>query len=465
MTHRLPADPLLERDVIAACLLRPESIATIGVSEDDFALEPHRKVWHAMQTLMEIGEPVDLARVRSRLIDSDSLAEVGGETFLATLRQTVSVKSLPLDRLKKFGRLRALRSAAESVANAAAGNDPDMASAALDSALALNSDAATGGPKTARQLADEWQSALGRDPNENTVSPGLPALKRILRRLDAGSMTIVGAPVNVGKSTLALEMALHSILDGESAGYLSMEDPERIVTERIMSMLGGISPKKVRWFKPGHDCAPQVDKAVRAMHAMNDRLLVSNCVGMNERETLGEMAAMAKSGCKLIILDYIGVVGCSQRQQDRRNEIRWIATRFKARAARTKTALVVVSQLQRPKDGEMGRKPNKHSFREAGDLEAMAEYAVIMWRTVEDDFAPVYCELVKSKTGGVGYGWTMQRELYREGTRDPGSSRLVEVAHLDDAPFYDDDGNKVSIRDVMPDHTNGDRWKVGSTDR
>jgi hypothetical protein len=186
---------------------------------------------------------------------------------------------------------------------------------------------------------------------------------------------------------------------------------------------------------------------------------------MNERETLNEMAAMAKSGCRLIILDYIGVVGCSQRQQDRRNEIRWIATRFKARAARTKTALVVVSQLQRPKDGEMGRKPNKHSFREAGDLEAMAEYAIIMWRTVEDDFAPVYCELVKSKTGGVGYGWTMQREMYREGTRDPGSSRLVEVRHLDDPVVFDDDGYEIRIREVMQDHTGADRWKTGSSDR
>jgi hypothetical protein len=75
---RQPSDPALERDVIAACLLRPETVSTIGLGEDDFAFEPHRKVWHAMQTLSEMGEQVDLMRVRSRLIDSDSLAAVGG---------------------------------------------------------------------------------------------------------------------------------------------------------------------------------------------------------------------------------------------------------------------------------------------------------------------------------------------------------------------------------------------------
>jgi replicative DNA helicase len=266
-------------------------------------------------------------------------------------------------------------------------------------------------------------------------------------------------------SSMALEMALQSIRDGESAGYLSMEDPERIVTERLMSILGEVSPRFVRWFKPGDACAPAIDKAARVMHALNDRLLVSNCVGMNERETLAEMSAMAKRGCKLIILDYIGVVGCSQKQQDRRNEIRWIATRFKARAARTKTALVVVSQLQRPRDGDVGRKPNKHSFREAGDLEAMAEYAIVMWRTVEDDFAPVYCELVKSKTGGVGYGWTMQRELYAPQSTNPGSSRLVEVRHEDEPCPRDDYGNAIDVRDVMPDPSPHQRWDPRKTSR
>lgn len=466
---RLPNDTALERDALAECIRRPEVIATIGLGEDDFALDAHRSVWRAMQDLLELGESVDLARIRSRLIDADELAPVGGETFLATLRSAVPVKSLPLDRLHKLARLRALRAQAEAVANAAAGNDQDMAFAALDAAQSItSSDIAKGGPKTLRVLAEEWQDRLGRDPEEGTVSPGLPAIKRRIGRLDAGSMTLIGAGVNVGKSTVALEMAFHAVLDGESVGYLSAEDPDSVVTERIMSMFGGLSPKIVRKFRPGNDGAELIDKAVRTMHAVNDQMLVSNCVGMNEREVLTEMSAMTKAGCRLIILDYIGVVGSSQRQQDRRNEIRWIATRFKARASRTKSALVVISQLQRPKEGDTARKPNKHSFREAGDLEAMAEYGIVGWRVVEDDFSPVYWELVKSKTGGVGYGWTMQRERYlvnSSGQRIPGhaSGRLVEVKH-DDEDVRDDDGNNVDVRAVMEDPA-GSRWTPQRSDR
>jgi replicative DNA helicase len=467
---RLPNDLHLEHDVISSCLLKPESVLTVGVGEEDFAAEAHRLVWRAMSALVEAGEAVDLVHVRTKLIDWDSLDAVGGEAFLGTLRRTVPSKSLPVDRLHRMRRLRALRAQAEAVAAAAAGNDPDMASAALEATLALSADEVARRPKGVKQLAEEWYESLQRDPTEGSVSPGLPALKRVIGRLDCGSMTLIGADVNVGKSSMALEMLLLALHDGERVGYLSMEDPEKVVTERIMSVLGGISAKRVRRFKPGDACERQVDRALEAMHAVNDRMLVANCVGMNEREVLEQMTMMAKSGCKLIVLDYIGVVGCSVRQQDRRNEIRWIATRFKARAVHTKTAIVVVSQFQRPRtDTEGPRRPTKHSFKEAGDLEAMAEYAVVMWRKVEDDFAPVYCELAKSKTGGVGYGWTMQREtvstrLDEHGRPLPGSGRLVEVKH-DDEYVTDEDGHEVFVRPVMRDATGANRWTMEKTAR
>lgn len=463
---RKPCDLHLERDVLASCLVRTESILTIGLAEEHFALDAHRLVWRQMCALVEAGEPVDLVRIRSRLIDADSLADVGGEAFLGTLRQVAPAKSLPVDRLLKLARLRALRAKAEAVAAAAAGNDADLASAALEATHAVSMETEGKVPKSIKQLADEWYASLNRDPNEGTVSPGLDPLKRVIGRLDAGSMTLVGADVNVGKSTLALEMMLGARLDGDSVGYLSMEDPEKIVTQRIMSTLGEISPRAVRKFKPGAPCEDGVNQAMQIMHALGDTVMVSDCIGMNEREALDQMTMMAKRGARLIVLDYIGVVGCSVKQQDRRNEIRWIATRFKARAAFTKTALVVVSQFQRPKEGDSGRKPSKHSFRESGDLEAMAEYAIVMWRKVEDDFAPVYCELAKSKTGGVGYGWTMQRETQRLDGSHPGSGRLVEVRHGKER-IFNDDGGLADIRTVMPDlvQKENPRWSVEESAR
>lgn len=458
MEARLPNDLALERDTLGACLARPERILEIGLSGDDFALDAHRLTWGAMVELAESNAAVNLVTVRAKLLDADNLAAVGGEKFLEKLRQVVPAKALPIDRLKKMARLRKLRAQAEAVAAAAAGFDPDLAAAELEATLAYASDDVVRGPKNARQLAEEWLAALDRDPDEGTVSPGLSALKRRIGRLDAGSMTLIGADVNVGKSTLSLEMMVRAMFDGESVGMLSMEDPERIVTGRVMSLFGGVSPKAIRKFRPGGPFQHEISKATELMFKLGDRLMVSNCIGMNEREVLDEMTAMAKRGARLIVLDYIGVVGSSQKHQNRVNEIREIATRLKARAARLGVALVMVSQFSRPKENDPSKKPNKHSFRESGDLEAMAEYAIVMWRTVEDDFAPVYCELAKSKTGGVGHSWVMQRECTTEDGR-PGSGRLIEVAFEGDV-ILDDDGNPVKVRTVIPDPSGQDRWNT-----
>src|SRR5690606_19456920 len=166
---RLPCDLMLELDVLASCLARPDMVLTIGLSEDDFAHDGHRLVWRAMQDLLEIGESVDLVRIRSRLIDADSLKQVGGEEFLAKVRATPPAKSLPVERLRRMAKMRAMRAMAEAVANAAAGNDPDMASVALEGAQALSGEATrTKRPKTARELGQEWLESQDKDPNEGT---------------------------------------------------------------------------------------------------------------------------------------------------------------------------------------------------------------------------------------------------------------------------------------------------------
>lgn len=470
-TARIPNDPLLELDVLASCLARPDMILTLGVSEEDFAFDSHRLVWRVMQDLQEVGEPVDLVRIRSRLLDSDNLKQVGGEEFLAKIRATPPLKALPVERLKQLTKYRSIRAAAELVASAVTSKDPAMVSAAIDGVQeAAGESLSPARPKNARELSEAWMTSLEQDPSVGRVSPGIAPLKRVLGWLDVGSLTIIGAPPNVGKSTVCLEMLLGAILDGEKAGYLSFEDPESIVVQRIISILSGLSPKRVRKFRPGDPDGVLIDKAMKVMHALHDRLQVSDCSGMNEAEALEQMTLMAKNGARLIIADYLGVVQCSVKKQDRRNEIAYILTRFKTRAKRLGCALVFASQLSRPKDNDPSKKPTLHSFREAGEIEQMAEYAVLMWRKVQDDFAPVYCELAKSKTGNLGYSWTMQREteaIDEYGNvipNVPGSGRLVEVTH-DDEPVFDDEGNRIWVRPVMPDPTGNNRWRVEESSR
>lgn len=241
-----------------------------------------------------------------------------------------------------------------------------------------------------------------------------------------GSCLVLGAGTNVGKSALAAEIMLAAAKDHTPTGIISMEDPEFITVSRLVATFAGTSPQTLmRGAEPERrrqGCLELIE--------YGESIFLSECLGGTEQHVMARMSVMAHRGARIVIVDYIGEIEASVHQQDRRNEVRWVMKRLKAHAERLGIALIVCSQLSRPKDHEPSREPTKYDLKEAGDLENAAEYIVLMWRLQEHDFAPVHLKLAKSKMGGNGRRWLMQREVDREddaGRRVQGSARLREV--------------------------------------
>jgi replicative DNA helicase len=160
---------------------------------------------------------------------------------------------------------------------------------------------------------------------------------------------------------------------------------------------------------------------------MRGKMFMAFCIGGNEIDVMAAMSRCAMRGAKIVVVDYVQTIDSSKRQQDRRNEIRWLCARLKAHAQRLNVHLVLLSQLSRPPKDDPFREPTKHDLKEAGDIENAAEYVLVLWRECDDDFAPVRIKLAKSKMGNVGCEWQMHRDA---------GARFVEV-----------DGSFVSSRD------------------
>jgi hypothetical protein len=82
---------------------------------------------------------------------------------------------------------------------------------------------------------------------------------------------------------------------------------------------------------------------------------------------------------------------------------------LKAHAKRLGIALILLSQLTMPANGEAAREPTKHDLKESRDLTNAAEWVVVMWREDDNDGAEVHCKLAKSKNGNVGARWRVAR--------------------------------------------------------
>lgn len=279
-----------------------------------------------------------------------------------------------------------------------------------------------------RTLADAlatWEAEAAK--HEPGFSLGLKRLGHYVGELYPGDVLVIGADTNVGKSTFVSEMMFASADTGTKWGYISMEDSERRYMTRWIAMLGGIAPKQIQ---RAEDKLAVSSEGRMLLARYTDRVFHAPLQGRTDQDVMVEMSTMARRGAQVIVVDYIGVVTCSTREQDRRNEIRAMLVRLKEHALRIGVALIIVSQLTRPRDKTGVYEPTKHDLKEAGDLENAAEFVVLLWRLEEHDFAPVRAKLAKSKDGNVGALWWLQREMYVEdrfGNKRLGSARLREV--------------------------------------
>lgn len=409
----------LERRALGACLLRPELLLELPLTEADFASERHRAIWAALLHLHAEGEGVDTLRLHDRLASVRKLELAGGHAYLLDLTDTIPEALPPTRRLHELSRLRALEAETRKLAHACSEGDFERAQALAAGLQVLGTEASDEEVVTCWDCAEAVYDELqGRRKRPLDVHPGLPLMADMIGDLPLPSMTILGADTNVGKSSIGLEMLVHAAQRNVTGAYISREDPRVLIGRRFLSMLSGISARRIRR-RELHDADwAKLARAAETLTRIAPKLLVSQRRGGTELEACAAMTRAAQRGAKLVVVDYVQAIELSGRVQDRRNEVTKIAARLSAHADRLGVALVLLSQLTIPPGGA-GKEPEKHWLKESRDLANMTDNLLLAWREHEDEFAPIHLKVAKGKDGGLGRRWTMVR------SRETG--RLEEV--------------------------------------
>lgn len=411
-TEQNLADLELERRTLGSCLLEPRWLLELDLTDADFWGEANRLIWQQLLYLHAEGgaEAVGTLQLRNRLADLGKLQSAGGDDYLLALTDLIPTRP-DTGRLKRLARLRTLRGDALRVVAAAESGDLERASAAAADVQLWATEARDAQIVTGSDCAVAvFDDLMGTGKRVLRIHPGLELMAEVVGDMTVGSLTVIGGATNTGKSSVALEMIVRAALRTVGCGYVSREDPKVLIGGRLLGMLSGISAWRIerRQLDRERDW-PRLSHAAAELQRLGEKLLVDVQVGGTELDVCAAMTRMAQRGAKLIVVDYLQALEFSGRGEDRRNEIRLLTSRIKAHAARLDVALVMLSQLSRPPKGEEGREPTKHDLKEAGDVENAAENIVLMWRTEEDDFAPLHLKLAKGKSGGLGQRWAMQR--------------------------------------------------------
>ncbi len=388
-----PNDQIAERAVLGSMLLdrAVASMCLEVVGPDDFYHPANGMVVRAIVDLLNSEVPIDFITVRDRLLQSGDLESVGGETYLATLAESVP-SSAHGEHYARIVRNKAIRRGfihtAGGLINAAYSEDQttdefiEQAESQLMAALeSRRSSEPVEMKDVLKVLFDsiEAGTVLG-----DGLSTGYFELDNYVK-LGKGNLVILAARPGIGKSAAVLGTVLHNaIREKKRVALFSLEMKSMELSARMLSQESGVPFEIIT--KGKMMTSDQKDRILSATTRMRETSVkIDHELEHGVQSIRSRCRRMAaQGGLDLVVIDYLQLIQSGRKVESRRVEVDEISRGLKLMANELDVPVVALSQMSR--DIEKGeREPRLSDLRESGGLEQDADVVIFLHRPHKDE--------------------------------------------------------------------------------
>lgn len=396
-----PAEALLnveaEQAVIGACLLNNEIIDAVAgiVTPDDFADPIHAEAFGWIIGLRAEGKLVSPITLPPYLDGLPGFADLGGKAYLWRLSGAAVLSAAP-DIARTLADLGRKRRLADKLAGSiedlhrADTTDADVLGG-IDAFVAKTEAPAASG--TLMRLAlDTIQSITAVRNAEGAtagVGTGIRELDKIIGGLSPSQLIILGGRPGMGKSTIALQIALNVARRGIGVFFDSHEMSGEELMQRILSESAALRNWRIPYAKIRRAEAlndAEMHTLIACAQDVGSLPLHVNDVGPHDlTRTASDLRAfqrrLERRGQKvgLVVVDYLQLV--KTRLRDSRNEeVSEISVGLKALAKATKLPVIALSQLSRGVESREDKRPMLSDLRDSGAIEQDADLVAFAFR-------------------------------------------------------------------------------------
>lgn len=239
-----------ERNVLGLILLNNDNYCDIAdiLSPEDFYFDKHKIIYRAMQQLFSKSSPIDIINLSDYL--GNNLAEVGGVTYISVLINSVvnthNIVSYA-NIIKEKSRQRMLDIMMKTVQNLMYKNNLNSE----DIINNLQSEISSIEKKSSiesgqitiimNDFIDLLEHRWKNKDNLQGISTGYGFLDNNLEGFMKQDLIILAARPSMGKTTMALNMALHAALREKAAvAFFNLEMGKVQIVEKAVSICSGI---------------------------------------------------------------------------------------------------------------------------------------------------------------------------------------------------------------------------------
>lgn len=205
------------------------------------------------------------------------------------------------------------------------------------------------------------------------LKTGFTELDRVTGGLHGGAMIVLGSRPGLGKSALAMNIALNVSrinFDGlATVGVFSLEMPAIQLTNRLLSNVSGINGLKIRDGNIRDDEYNKILSAYKTLESLNIEINKSSSSTM--ADIFKQCRAMKnEGGLDLVVIDYLQLItGKHKSGSNRQNEVSEISRQLKQLALELDVPVLALSQLSRSIEQRQDPRPMLSDLRESGSIE------------------------------------------------------------------------------------------------
>ena len=424
--RRAPYSAEAEQAVLGSMLIDPRCTADVigRVRAEDFYVQANRDIFDTIYSMFSFGQTIDPVTVLNQMKVRGVWKE-NTQQYLLELMEITPTSANVLEYaaiVRDRALLRALAKVGEEVTNMVyegSGQADEMLEAAERKIYALSRDRDTGGLTPVAGVVQRVFDAIGEAAASESAIPGLSTgladLDRAILGLNGGDFALVAARPGMGKTSIALNIALeagkHS---GKTVAIFSLEMSREQLVLRLLSSEGRVDGKKMQTGRLSEEEWRRVAAASSAISATDIR------IDDNPSLTVADMNAQCRrlKNLGLVVVDYLQLMqsagsGNSWANESRVQAVSDISRMMKIMAKELGVPVLCLSQLSRAFTQRKDKRPMLSDLRESGAIEQDADAVLALHR--EGAYDPEYenpneVELIllknrRGETGTIYLSW------------------------------------------------------------
>ncbi len=382
-----------EQAVLGSMLIDPDCVKNVmdRLRPGDFYLRQNREIFETIYSMFSYARPIDGITVFGEM-EKAGLTDDSTRSYLAQLMEITPTSANVLEYAAIVRDKALLRSVAQAAGEITAlvqegmGEAGEILEASEQKIYAIRRGQSAQEMVPLRQVLPDVLDRLGEMSEHEDhlpgLSTGLSAIDQKITGLNKSDLILLAARPGMGKTSLALNVALNVAKGGKTVAVFSLEMSREQLATRLLSSEALVENNRLRTGLLRETDWEKIAGAATVLNRLDIR------IDDNPLLSVADMNAKCRrlEGLALVVVDYLQLMtsaGGGRGGENRQQVVSDMSRMLKIMAKELNVPVICLSQLSRANEKRDDKRPMLSDLRESGAIEQDADIVLFLYR---DDY-------------------------------------------------------------------------------